>query len=433
MRQIIISFFFSGFVMNFLVAQKVTQPCNTAALPIVFVHGFLASGDTWATQVQRFSSNGYCEERLFVFDWNTIGGRLKNDSLLDVFIDDVLKKTKAAQVDLVGHSAGGGLCYTYLKDSLRSLKVAHYVHIGSNKMKAPAGPGGNIPTMNIYSTDDKVVRSSGEIPGASNIKQTGYDHLQTATSASSFLNIYNFFTGKTGKEDIVKSPGFYKYVSGKGVLLGENTPLALDSFRVFLFNPKTGMHSVDKRSGKSDPYVGWTVFGKEDGGWHFALNKECYTEFEVRPKNARPVFYYFEPPVRDNHNMYIRALPATGMAASMIKGIPNDDKQTALIIFTANQAVINGRDTLAIDSIPLSLPGLTPAGKTAIASFVFDDGDDISSGKSLKSFASAPFLSGVDVFIPADDTKTMRIYFNGRSMTVPRRKSSEGIMVVVFN
>ena len=131
--------------------------------------------------------------------------------------------------------------------------------------------------------------------------------------------------------------------------------------------------------------------------------------------------------------MYIRALPATGMAAAMLKGIPNDDTQTALIIFTANQAVISGRDTLAIDSIPLSLPALTPAGKTAIASFVFDDGDGISSRKPLKSFASTPFLSGVDIFIPADDTKTMRIYFNGRSMVVPRRKSSEGLMVVVFN
>jgi hypothetical protein len=400
--------------------------------PIVFVHGFLASGDTWATQIQRFSSNGYCEDRLFVFDWNTLGGKQKNDSLLDVFIDKVLQKTKAEKIDLVGHSAGGGLCYGYLNDSVRCTKVAHYVHIGSNKMKATAGPTANIPTMNIYSVDDKVVRSSGDIPGAINVKQTGYDHLQTATTASSFLSMYQFFTGKTGNAAIVQSPGFYKHVSGKGVLLGENTPLAFDSFRVFIFNPQTGIHTVDKKRGKADPYVNWTVFGN-DGSWGFALNKDCYTEFEVRPKNARSIFYYFEPPMRNNHNMYIRALPATGMAASMLKGIPSNDTQTALVIFTANQAVINGRDTLAIDSIPLSLPQLTPAGKTAIASFVFDDGDGVTTGKPLKSFGAAPFLSGVDVFIPADDKKTMRIYFNGRSMVVPRRRSSEGIMVVVFN
>jgi len=41
------------------------------------------------------------------------------------------------------------------------------------------------------------------------------------------------------------------------------------------------------------------------------------------------------------------------MAAAMLGNIPNDDKQTALVIFTANNAVIAGRDSLAIDSIPL--------------------------------------------------------------------------------
>jgi hypothetical protein len=414
--------------------STIAQPCNKQARPIVFVHGFLASGDTWATQVQRFSSNGYCDERMFVFDWNTIGGRLKNDSLLDIFIDNVLKKTKAAQVDLVGHSAGGGLCYTYLKDSLHAAKVAHYVHTGSNKMKTAAGPSGKTPTMNIYSTDDKVVRSGGDIEGTVNVKQAGNDHLQVATSKASFTAMYSFLSDQKKKPDekIAVSPGFYKSVGGRGVMLGENNPLASDSFRVFIFNPLTGKHSTDKKTGSSNPYVNWTLFGL-NGEWHFQLNKESYTEFEVRPKNARPIFYYFEPPVRNNRNMYIRALPATGTAASMLKGIPKDDAQTVLIIFTANQAVISGRDTLSIDSTPLSLPGLTPAGKTAIASFIFDDGDGISSGKPLKSFASTPFLSGVDVFIPADDTKTMRVYFNGRSMVVPRRKSSEGIMVVVFN
>ncbi len=422
------------FLVLVIYSTGIAQPCNRKARPIVFVHGFLASGDTWATQVQRFSSNGFCEDRLFVFDWNTIGGKLKNDSLLDVFIDGVLKKTKSAQVDLVGHSAGGGLCYTYLKDSLRSLKVAHYVHIGSNKMKGAAGAAANIPTMNIYSTDDKVVRNCGDIEGAVNVKQTGFDHLQVATSKASFSAMYLFLSGEQKKPDekIAISPGFYKSVGGRGVMLGENNPLSSDSFRVFIFDPKTGKHSTDKGSGKSNPYVNWTKFGL-NGDWSFQLNKESYSEFEVRPKNARPIFYYFEPPVRNNRNMYIRALPAAGMAASMLKGIPDNDTQTVLIIFTANQAVISGRDTLAIDSIPLSLPGLTPAGKTAIASFVFDDGDGISSGKPLKSFASTPFLSGVDVFIPADDTKTMRVYFNGRSMVIPRRKSSEGIMVVVFN
>jgi hypothetical protein len=41
--------------------------------------------------------------------------------------------------------------------------------------------------------------------------------------------------------------------------------------------------------------------------------------------------------------MYLRALPTNGMAASMLGNMPNDDKQTVLVIFTANKAVIAGR------------------------------------------------------------------------------------------
>lgn len=121
------------------------------------------------------------------------------------------------------------------------------------------------------------------------------------------------------------------------------------------------------------------------------------------------------------------------MAAAMLGNIPNDDKQTALVIFTANNAVIAGRDSLAIDSIPLSLPKLMPASKTSIACFLFDDGDELTSGKALKSLSTAPFLTGVDVFIKAEENKTMCIYYNGRSIVLPKRKSKDGIMIVVFN
>jgi hypothetical protein len=139
-----------------------------------------------------------------------------------------------------------------------------------------------------------------------------------------------------------------------------------------------------------------------------------------------------EPPLRNNPALYLRALPTSGMAAAMLKGIPSDTGQVALVIFTASQAVISGRDTLQVDGQSLSLPNLAAAGKTAIAHFVFDDGDGTSSGGPMKQFASLPFLSGVDIRLPAGKG-LIKIEYNGRSMMVPRRRSSEGITVVVFN
>ncbi len=408
--------------------------CTDKNLPIVFVHGFMGSGDNWATQIQRFSNNGFCEEKLFVFDWNSVGGGSNTSRLLNNFIDSILKKTNATQINLVGHSAGGGVCYSYLKDSVQALKVAHYAHIGSTKMKTAAGKNAQVPTINIYSADDMVMKNGGDITGAVNIKHSGSDHMQVATSEATFSALYSFFTGsKNGANAVIKpSKAFYKIMGGKAVVLAENKPLAFDSFRVNLFNPKTGQRYPSRNSEPDGNYVNWTVFGN-DGSFRFNLNKNSYTEFEVHPSNGRKLFYYFEPLLGNNKNVYLRSLPTSGMAAAMLGNIPNDDKQTALIIFSANSAIIAGRDTLAIDSIPLSLPQIMPASKTAIACFLFDDGDGVTSGKALKSFSAAPFLTGVDVFIKAEENKTMRIYYNGRTIVLPKRKSEDGIMIVVFN
>src|SRR5688572_8587219 len=48
--------------------------CKDSLLPVVMMHGFLASGDTYAKHVMRFTSNGYCGNRLFAYDWNTLAG-----------------------------------------------------------------------------------------------------------------------------------------------------------------------------------------------------------------------------------------------------------------------------------------------------------------------------------------------------------------------
>ena len=41
-------------------------------LPVIMVHGFLASGDTYALQAKRFIANGYDQNYVYTFDWNSI-------------------------------------------------------------------------------------------------------------------------------------------------------------------------------------------------------------------------------------------------------------------------------------------------------------------------------------------------------------------------
>lgn len=433
MRFLLAIFLINISVICFSQSKKNDKDCNATKRPIVFVHGFLGSGDNWAKQIQRFSSNGYCEERMFVFDWNSINRSKATDSLLNDFIDEVLKKTNATQVDLVGHSAGGGLCYSYLNDSLRATKVAHYVHIGSGKMKTAAGQNAEVATMNIYSTADLIAKSGGEIPGAINVQQTTADHFQVATSEETFLSLYKFFNNNqqpvTAK--VIAAKEKYNSIGGKGVTLGENNPLSFDSVIAYSFNPATGKRIENKKQPATNSITGWMRFSKE-GNWAFQLSNKTFTEFEVRPSKGRRVFYFFEPQVRTNKNMYLRTFPNGGMMAGVLNQLPKDEKQTVLVIFTSNQAAIAGRDTLAIDSIPISTAFNAPASKTMIAVFIFDDGDGVSSKLPLKTFSAFPFLGSMDLKIPADINGTMRIFFNGRSMVLPRRPSSEGVMIAVF-
>lgn len=435
----ILILFFSILISNNLIAQanNYDDGCDTSKLPIVFVHGFLGSGDNWATQMQRFSSNGYCHQRMFVFDWNTINRSKATDSLLDVFIDNVLAKTKAKQVELVGHSAGGGLCYNYLNDSVHALKVAHYVHIGSNKMNAAAGNNAQVPTMNIFSKGDYVVRNGGEIPGAQNVTLLKADHMQVATSEETFIYLYKFFNNNQSPKTtaIISPDNPYRSVgvSGKGLTLGENIPLSLDSFNLYIIDPLTGKRNlIDRNKTSKGAYTGWTKFSK-DGSFGFNISTGSYFEFEVRPQNGRTIYYFFEPLKRTNKAVYLRAFPSSGMIAGVLNQIPTDSSQTVLVIFSSNNAIVAGRDTLAIDSIPLSTQTLAPASKTMIATFLFDDKNDgVSSYNAIKTFGGLPFLGSADIRIPADKNGTMRIYYNGRTMVLPRRPSSDGVMIAVF-
>ena len=401
------------------------QPCDANKQPIVFVHGFLASGDSWSTQVQRFKNNGYCENQLFVFDWNTIGSE-KSDSLLEVFIKMVLTKTSATQLNLVSHSAGGGLCFSFLKDSMRSKLVSHYVHIGSVNMTGAAGTHNEIPTMNIFSPDDKVVKGTF-IDGVTNIKEDGMDHLQVATSVASFEAMYSFFNEE--KMPAAKEMMFHKTgkstISGRAVTLGENTPLSKDSIFLYEFDAQKG-ERISKK-----PIV---LITDSNGYWPSTfVNSNSYVEFELRPKNGRVIHYFIEPQATDNNLIYLRSIATTGIAGKMLHAIPKNDTTVALAIFSTDHAIVYGRDSLTIDGINLSTPELTTAKKTIVASFLFDDGDGITSAKAIKSFGIGVFLNAVDVFIKADSTQHSSIYYNGKRISLPRIASKDGVMVAIFN
>jgi hypothetical protein len=400
--------------------------CDDTRTPVVFVHGFLASGDTWSTQIQRFASNGLCKERFFAFDWNSLSAG-NADMLLDLFIDSVRAVTDADQVHLVGHSAGGGRGYAYLSDPLRAEKVKSYVHIGSNPQNGPAGPGGAVPTLNIYSTGDKIV-TGNDIPGAANVQFQDLDHYQVATSAATFAEMYSFFYGETPMTTSIVATSTI-LISGKCLTLGENRPTSGASIEVF---------AVDATGDAIEPALATFAVGSNGFWGPLEVQPEQHYLFKVSAGSPgfRRVIYYYQPFVRDNDMVYLRTFPPPlSLAGILLSAIPNNDNLSVVSIFTSTQAVLHGRDQLSLDGIDLATPALASESASMIALFCYDNGaDGQGNGEPIANYLAFPFLQGADLPLVPQPEQTYLLQFNGSSMPVRNwRSQSDGVVIAVFN
>ena len=410
---------------------QINAQCDNSKRPIVFIHGFLASGDSYALQIQRFIKQGYCADRLFVFDWNSVtrNGK-KTDSLLNIFIDNVISHTGARQIDLVGHSAGGGVGRGYLSDSVHAAKVAHYVHLGSNKWVKEINWFNNSKCLNIYSKSDKVIGSgAGNVGGATNLDLKDKDHYEVATSEETFFAMFTFLNNNDSGLIIGKGKKNKPLlISGKAVLLGDNEPVRNGVVNVYRLNSKTGARISQTPDG---------VFTVTDNGYWGVFNAATKTFYEIElvadEAKQRTISYFFEPFTQSNSNIYLRGFPQGNMIGMMLGSLPSKDDESLIVLYSSTKAMIAGRDSVTVNGIAVSSPILTPAGKTIISSFIFDDGDGISSGKALKQFSAAPFLGGVDISLPVNTKKGSLIYYNERKLVLPAVSSKKRILLAVFN
>ena len=405
------------------------EHCKTLH-PIIFIHGFLASGDTWANQVMRFTSNGYCDNLLYAYDWNSVGGG-SNQAVLDAFIDTVLSRTGATQVDIVGHSAGGGYGYSYCEDTMRAKKVAHYVHIGSSSQTSVAGLNDEVPTMNISSADDAIAGVTS-IVGATNIELANQDHYQVATSEEAFAEFYKFFNNGTAPSTTAWTVQTDITVSGKALTLGENAPHNGATIRIYEVNPDDGSrrHSFPDFSLTSDSEGKW-------GPQEIKANTKYEFEVTSNVANDRIIHYYREGFTHTNPLVYLRTVPpASTLAGTLLAAIPRNDNQSVVAVFTANQATVSGRDSLIVDNTVLSTSTITPASATVIAMFLYDDNNNQQTDltKPFTFTFLSSFLTARDMYFQTSSAYAIPLRFNRRTLHVPNLKSqSDGVIVAVFD
>ena len=409
--------------------KELKVDCERQRRPIIFIHGFLAAGDTWNRQILRLLASGSCAEDIRVFDWNTLDMSADHNADLDQVIEQMLTDSSFEQIDLVGHSAGGGVAYNYLAQAEYSSKVYNYVHIGSFANEEPAGPMAEVPTLNLWSRDDLVV-DSGDIPGATNVEIMGLDHYAIATSLESFNQITEFLYEAEALEvdPLIKSEQDTKtsiQIAGKVLSLGENKALAQGSIEVWKVD------ELGQRINLID-----TVLSDANGSFEIK-NLEANRFYEWVPNlndpSAPNVRYYTPILQQDQAYLYLRTFPGEGSLASiLVRQLPQNESQTSLVLFNAHRAFLADQDQLSLDGTPILNQEVASAEDTAIALFVFDINEDGETDGRLPLFEGFPFLSAVDYPIQAQETDSLNINYNGLELNVPKVASKDATIVVIF-
>jgi pimeloyl-ACP methyl ester carboxylesterase len=361
--------------------------------PVIFVHGFVGSGAQFESQQMRFTSNGYPQRLISVLEYDStfaLATREQVFARLDALIARATRRSGRSKVDVLGHSLGTSMMQEYLATPARAARVDNYVNIDGRT--APALPGG-VRTLALWAGVGMPGRT---IAGASNVTIPNQTHVEVATSAESFVQIYRFLRGRRPKTTrIVPEDGDHVRIAGRAVLFPQNSGVQKATLRVWKVRPASGRR-VGRRPAATVRLAG-------NGSWGpFRLERGARYEFAIT-RSTGTHHLYFEPFQHDDHLVrLLTAVPNTGLDALTTKG----DRHAVVIVtrykeLWGDQGASN--DILTINGTNVINAATSPQSKRAIGLFAFDAGSDGQSNVSapLPAFFALPFITGVDLAIPA--------------------------------
>jgi pimeloyl-ACP methyl ester carboxylesterase len=357
----------------------------------IFVHGFVGSGAQFESQKMRFTSNGYPGSYITVLEYDSTFATETREQVharLDQLIAELKQQTGRPQVDLLGHSLGTSVSQEYLNSSPeRAANVAHYVNIDGRTADSP--PGG-VPTLAIWAGRGTPGR---EIVGAKNVTIPNQTHVQVATSSESFVEYYKFFTGrKPWTQDIARESGRLT-IAGRALLFPHNRGIVGATVEVWEVSGATGQRT------SAAPVARLTIGASGDWG-PVAIEAGRHYEFALLRPGVSPNHYYYEPFVRSDH--LVRLLDSDALEALGDKS----HKHTGLVVIRYKELwgdQGSESDVLAINGTSVCNPATCPIEQQVNAVFAFDRGSDGRTDLSAPdpAYSSLPFLTGVDIFIPA--------------------------------
>ncbi len=386
----------------FPLAAPIAAPVGAeiSIMPIIFVHGFAGSAQQFASQAMRFSSNGYPQSLLFAFEWDSSGVTetvTARNARLDAFIAAVKAQTGATQVYAIGHSAGTTLWWGYLSGRPdRQANIAKLVQIDGTTSATPGG----IPTLGIWAAvaGSGAPNPSRAIPGATNVLIPNQFHVEVATSAEAFSEMYRFFTGNApATTDIVLEPCDEIKLEGKAVFFPWNRGVGDGTVEIWEVDGATGTR-ID-----TSPLATYAITGTgfDGGAWGpFDARGGTYYEFVIVRSGFRSHHFYCEPFIRSDRFVRLLTSPPGGLGDQMERS----ETTSALVISRQKEfrsATGEASDILEIEGVNI-FTALTPVAKAVIGIFAYDRYLDGVTNLTapIPYFHAQAFMSGVDICIP---------------------------------
>jgi hypothetical protein len=271
--------------------------------------------------------------------------------------------------------------------------------------------------------------------GAQNVTIPNQTHVQTCTSAQSFVQYYKFLTGRSPLRDIVRQSGPIQ-VAGKAVNFPQNSGLLGATVQVW---------NVDSNGRRTTtaPVASIAITDGSTGGGAWgpvAVQAGTPYEFALVRTGSPTLHVYYEPFVRSDYTLRLLASDAIQTYAGQRPG-----SMTAVNIRYKELWGDQGgeSDKLSINGLNVCTPGLCPISKQVNAFFAFDrnrDGQtDLSSPDPV--LGALPFIQGADVYIPASSppngTTSFQLVSRGvgpvRTRNVPNWDSSTDGVIIQWN
>lgn len=401
--------------------------------PVLFVHGIEGSGAQFESQNLRFMSNGYPRAWLDEVDYDStraVADKSEVDQQIDDAIAALRRRTGRPKVDVVAHSLGTLVMYDYLTSGAaaarRRASVGHYINVDGQDQD----PG--VRTLAVWAGRGTPGR---HMDGTQNVTIPDQTHVQTCSSAESFLAYYKFLTGRRPAHDIVRQSGLIR-VAGKALDFPRNT--GLSGTRVQIWRLRWNGRRATTTPRASIPITDGSQGGGEWGP--VSIRPGVRYEFALVRPVLPTLHIYYEPFVRSDYTLRLLSSAPIETYAGNRPGSMSVANLRYKELW-GDQGAQN--DRLLIDGVNVCTATLCPISKQVNAFFAFDRNRDGQTDLSTPDpvLGNLPFIQGADVYTQASSpprgTATWRLDSRGggpvRTLKVPNWDSKADGVTLQWN